>query len=259
MARDLLGPDAPGPAGPGDPAGTPPDAARGALLADVAAIVKGLVAGARHVRSRPPARNAFLVIGLHRLAFGLASVATVLVCRYRLSDPADPDSGLTVIASTVLAGGLGFGLAAVITPAATRLVSLRVWIVSCSAVVAFAQGVLAFALSIPLLLASAFVIGIGVQAAKICVDAILQRSSADAFRGRVFSFYDAVYNAAFVAAAALAAVVLPPDGYSPAALLAMAALYALAAVVYGHLAAREAPYSPEPVDTRLLGSSGEPE
>jgi predicted MFS family arabinose efflux permease len=124
--------------------------------------------------------------------------------------------------------------------------------------VAFAQGVLAFALSIPLLLASAFVIGIGVQAAKICVDAILQAASDDVFRGRVFSFYDAVYNAAFVAAAALAAFVLPPDGYSPAALVAMAALYLLAAVAYQRLSAREALYPADGVDTRMLGGSGEP-
>jgi MFS family permease len=161
-----------------------------------------------------------------------------------------------VIASTVLAGGLGFGLAAVVTPVVTRVMSLRRWIVTCSAVVAVAQGVLAFALSIPLLLVSAFVIGIGVQAAKICVDAIMQAASDDVFRGRVFSFYDAVYNAAFVAAAALAAFVLPPDGYSPPALVAMAALYALAALAYGHLSAREAPYSPKAIDTRLLGGSG---
>jgi MFS family permease len=251
MGRDLLGPRATG--------GSPADADRGRLTADLRGIVDGLVAGARHVRSRPPARNAFLVIALHRLAFGLASVATVLVCRYRLSDPTDPDSGLQVIAATVLTGGLGFGLAAVITPIATRRMPLRRWIVTCSAVVALAQGVLAFVLSIPVLLVSAFVIGIGVQASKICVDAILQSSSDDAFRGRVFSFYDAVYNAAFVAAAALAAFVLPPDGYSPPALLAMAALYALAAISYGRLSAREASPAGGAVDTRALGRSAEPE
>jgi MFS family permease len=229
------------------------------MVADLRAILVGLVEGAAHIRSRAPARNAFLVIALHRLAFGLALVATVLVCRYRLSDPADPDTGLTVIASTVLAGGLGFGLAAVITPVGTRVMSLRRWIVTCSTIVTIAQGVLAFVLSIPLLLVSAFVIGIGVQATKICVDAILQAASDDAFRGRVFSFYDAVYNAAFVAAAALAAFVLPPDGYSPPALVAMAALYALAALAYRHLSLREASYSPKVIDTRMLGGSGEPE
>ncbi len=54
MDRDLLGPD---PA-----AGSPADADRRGLTADLRAIVAGLVAGALHVRSRPPARNAFLVI-----------------------------------------------------------------------------------------------------------------------------------------------------------------------------------------------------
>ena len=76
------------------------------------------------------------------------------------------------------------------------------------------------------------------------MDAILQSAVDDAFRGRVFSFYDVVYNAAFVAAATLAALVLPPDGYSPPVLLAMSALYALAALGYGRLSAREAPHVP---------------
>jgi hypothetical protein len=45
----------------------------------------------------------------------------------------------------------------------------------------------------------------------------------------VFSFYDVVYNAAFIGGAALAAAVLPANGYSAAALGAMAAVYLAAA------------------------------
>jgi len=53
--------------------------------------------------------------------------------------------------------------------------------------------------------------------------------------------------------------VLPPDGYSPPVLLGLSALYALAALGYGRLSAREAPMSRSARDTRALGRSAEPE
>ena len=70
------------------------------------------------------------------------------------------------------------------------------------------------------------------QGSKICVDAIVQESVDDEFRGRVFSFYDMVFNAAFVAAAAVAALVLPSAGFSPRVYGVIAAIYALTAFGY---------------------------
>ena len=67
---------------------------------------------------------------------------------------------------------------------------------------------------LPGLLAAAFVLGLAAQGVKICVDTILQLEVDDGFRGRVFTIYDMVFNAVFVAAAALAAVVLPVSGFS---------------------------------------------
>ena len=115
------------------------------------------------------------------------------------------------------------------------------WIVVCSVLAAVAQAAVVAVLNLPVVLAGAFLIGVGVQSTKICVDAILQGSSDDAFRGRVFSFYDVVYNAAFVASAAAAALVLPPDGYAPPALLATCLLYAAAAVGYARVTRRAGP------------------
>jgi hypothetical protein len=54
----------------------------------------------------------------------------------------------------------------------------------------------------------------------------------------VFSFYDMIYNAAFVMAAVFAVLVLPPDGYSRPALVLMAALYVAAGAGYARLAPR---------------------
>ena len=39
-----------------------------------------------------------------------------------------------------------------------------------------------------------FVLGVAAQGSKICVDTIVQESIDDAYRGRVFSFYDMVFN-----------------------------------------------------------------
>ena len=228
MHRDLLGP--PERPGPGR-----------TVHGELVAVAAGLAAGARHVRERRPALHALTVIGVHRLAFGLVTVATILICRYRLSDPGDAEQGLVVVASTVLAGGLGFGSAALVTPVATRRMALGWWIVACSVLAAVAQAAVVAVLNLPVVLAGAFLIGVGVQSTKICVDAILQGSSDDAFRGRVFSFYDVVYNAAFVASAAAAALVLPPDGYAPPALLATCLLYAAAAVGYARVTRRAGP------------------
>ena len=60
---------------------------------------------------------------------------------------------------------------------------------------------------------------------QTCVD--------DAYRGRVFSFYDVVFNAAFVLAALVAVLVVPVDGYSRLLYGGIATLYLLTAVVHG--------------------------
>ena len=43
----------------------------------------------------------------------------------------------------------------------------------------------------------------------------MQRDVEDGFRGRVFSVYDVLFNAAFVVAVALGALVIPANGYAP--------------------------------------------
>ena len=70
------------------------------------------------------------------------------------------------------------------------------------------------------------------QGIKICVDTFVQAGVDDVYRGRVFSLYDVLFNVAFVAAAATAAVVLPPDGRSYPVLGVLAAGYFLTAVAY---------------------------
>lgn len=82
------------------------------------------------------------------------------------------------------------------------------------------------------LLVAAVILGAVAQGSKICVESILQAHVADHVRGRAFSFYNALFNTAFFAAAAVAALVLPDSGKSYPVLAFIAAGYALIAVGY---------------------------
>ena len=62
---------------------------------------------------------------------------------------------------------------------------------------------------------------------KIAVDTIVQRDTDDAYRGRAFTLYDTMYNAAFCAAAVLAAVSLPDTGWSARVFLVLTVGYLL--------------------------------
>jgi MFS family permease len=226
MARDLLGPDR----RQDDPAGLA--AARHAVGRAARGMLHDVAAGARHVRDRRPAAHALAAIGAHRFAFGISTIATLLLCRSHLNRPEDVDAGLALLTAVGGVTLLGIAVAAGVTPPATRRIGTGRWIVLCFAVAAATEAVFVVALTVPLLFVGAFVIGLAAQGSKICVDAIVQAEVDDEFRGRAFSFYDVMFNAAFVAAAAFAAAVVPADGYSPAVYAIIAAIYAGAAVGY---------------------------
>jgi MFS family permease len=102
------------------------------------------------------------------------------------------------------------------------------------ALCAAAAAVLVPALGLPFatapLIAAAFVLGLTTQGSKIATDTIVQTSVDDAFRGRIFSVYDVLFNVAFVGAAGVAALMLPPDGRSVPLVVTVALVYAAVAV-----------------------------
>jgi hypothetical protein len=88
---------------------------------------------------------------------------------------------------------------------------------------------------------------------KICVDSTVQQQVDDAYRGRVFSVYDMAYNATYVAAAAVAATVLPKSGKSFVVMACLAAGYILAAAIFAWLSVGTRippPEAPARADTR---------
>jgi hypothetical protein len=90
----------------------------------------------------------------------------------------------------------------------------------------------------PVLMVAGVGLGFAGQASKICVDTLLQESVEDDYRGRVFSFYDTLFNVSFVSAAAAAAVLVPDDGRSLAVVGLVTAGFGLTALVYGGLLRR---------------------
>jgi MFS family permease len=189
--------------------------------------------GLRHLRRRPVPATALAAIGAHRFAFGAATVMTVLMCRYRLVGGDRPERGFALLAVSAGLVGAGYAVAALVTPAGSARLGPRGWITACLVVAGTIPVALVLASSTPALLAASFVFGLAGQGAKICVDALVQTGVDDAFRGRAFSIYDLVFNAAFVAAVAGSALVLPADGYAPGWLLGLGALYLITAASYG--------------------------
>ena len=238
MARDRLGP-----ARPSGREGAPPP--RGPLLGELASVAAGLVDGARYiVRRRGPAA-ALGATGGFSLVFGPLFLMSVLLYRnyfYRSSvSVAEGHFGLLVVLA-----GIGYACAALITPPATRRLSKPAWItllLLASAVVTLALGETFLQVAF---LGIGFCLYLTRQGVAICAVTILQEDVDDAYRGRVFAFYDVMFNAAYVAGAALSVVIMPEDGHSPLLVALVAAGYAAVAAAYWLAAGRRQPSSGGP-------------
>ena len=225
IPRDMLGPDA--------------DPDRPGVRESVRNVAVGLVAGLRHLVRRRPAAYGLTAIGVHRLCYGLSTVATILLYRNYFHTPGQADAAFAGLAVAVLVSGIGFFTAAIVTPVVTSRVGSRPWIVLLLAAAAVTEVFPGALYTVPSVLVAAFFLGLASQGVKICVDTLVQSHVDDEFRGRVFSVYDVIFNVAYVAAAALGAAVLPITGKSYAALAAIAAGYAVTAVWYASVTRRE--------------------
>jgi MFS family permease len=210
LGRDSLGPEHPLPAAE--------------LKRALAGTAHGLRDGLRHLRERPSAATALAAVTAMRLCYGVLTVTVLMLCRYTFNDPDDTAGGMASLGLALGLSGAGFFVAALLAPWAARRFGLPGWITRCAALAAVLAPALALTFAeVPLLVA-----------------AFVQSGVDDDYRGRVFAVYDMLYNCAFVAAAALAALILPADGRSVPAVLGVAVLYALTAAVYGRWGSRPA-------------------
>lgn len=225
LPRRLLGPH---PSEDAVPGLARPDATR--VVEALRTVVDGLVDGARHIARRPQAALALGAISFHRFLYGIVLIMTLLLCRNHFAD--DPDQGLETFAVMLGVSGAGYFTAAVITPPVVRRISKQAWVAWLLGAAAVSLLLLGLPFAERPWAAGAFALGVVSQGVKLCVDTTLQETIDDAYRGRVFAVYDMLFNALFAAAAAAAAMWLPPDGRAGLTLLAVIAAYAAGAVVY---------------------------
>ncbi|WP_329366465.1 MFS transporter [Streptomyces sp. NBC_01483] len=216
MAPELLGPDS--------------ELVQPSLRTALTGTARGLVAGVRHLAepARREAAWALLSMTLMRFCYGALTVMVLMLCRYAWSSGSD--GGLALLGLAVGISGAGFFVAAVVTPWAVGRLGPGGWIVACAAAAAVLEPALGLPFDAAPMLAAAFVLGLTTQGAKIATDTIVQSSVDDGYRGRIFSVYDVLFNVAFVGAAAVAALMLPPDGRSAALVVTLATVYAAIAV-----------------------------
>jgi MFS family permease len=245
MRRDLLGPDADG-------------RARSAVLStwrSLATVVAELRAATAHIASRRKAADALGAVSAHRFLYGMGTLTIVLLFRNYFAGAGNVTSGLVGLGAVLGASGVGIFVAALITPAMTRRIGKAAWITALLLAAGVGFGAFGLSFQRPLLVVGAFVLAVSAQGVKICVDTTLQEVVDDSYRGRVFSVYDMLYNVTYVAAAAVAATVLPTSGKSVVVMAALGIGYLVAAAAFA-LVSRgqpvDAPAAAPPAD----GSDG---
>ena len=194
--------------------------------------VRDLADAVRHLLSRRTPALALGVMGAYRLVYGLELVTIILASRNLLADPADADAGLAVFGTLMGAMLAGHGLAVVLTPLAQERVSPPTWVVACLLGGSLGQVLLVAGHTREGMAAGLFVFGVGVQGAKIAVDTIVQTDTSDDYRGRAFSLYDVLFNAAECLAAGVAVLVMPDVGWSRGVQAALVAAVWVVAPAY---------------------------
>ncbi|MDI9884812.1 MFS transporter [Streptomyces sp. HNM0645] len=213
MGRELLGPE--------------PDLLQPRLSAALASTVRGLASGLRHLAERRTAARALAAMTMLRFCYGALTVMVLMLCRYTWSST--ESQGLKLLGLAVALSGAGFFAAAVITPWGVDRLGHYGWIATLAGAAAVLEPALGLTFAPAPILIAAFALGLVTQGSKITTDTVVQTSVDDEYRGRVFSLYDMLFNVAFVGAAGVTALMLPPDGRSVPLVALLAALYGLSA------------------------------
>ena len=231
MARNSLGPDL-------------GEARVGRVTTELENVAAGLLSGLRQIWHRRPAKAALAATGAHRFFYGILLLMSILLYRNYFFSGSNGDKALSHFLPVVISSALGYGLAAWLTPVVTRRLSSVAWITVLLAAGGVITGSLGSAFGQIEFVLIGFGLGVVAQGVAICATTILQRSMEDDYRGRVFSVYDMLFNATFVAGAAISAAFMPVTGHSLPMLLTVAAGYLIAALGYRLLAGQPSPLRP---------------
>ncbi|MCZ2264339.1 MFS transporter [Isoptericola sp. QY 916] len=229
----------------------PEQPAEADLRGEIAKVARGLADGARYLVARRTPGQALLAMAVHRFLYGVVFIASILISR-NLLDPGSQSAGMATFAVVIGLTGAGGALAMVLTPTLSRRTGPQGWIAVMLLLAAASQLLLVTTPERAVVYTGAALLGLAAQGTKIAVDTIVQRDAEDEFRGRAFAFYDVLYNAAFVGAAALAAFTLPDTGWSRGVFVGLAVAYVLAALLMATRGAR----TPVDVPARVRRAGG---
>ena len=230
MRRDLLGPEFE----PGDEPGR--------LLGEVGAVAADLAAAARYVVRRRGPASALGATAAGKFLFGILTVVSILLYRnYFYPSSAPVAEGHVVVLAAVSA--VGYGCAALVVPPATQRLSKRAVIALLLVAAGVVTAVLGESFDEIAYLAFGFLLYLTAQGVAICATTVLQEETEDAFRGRLFAFYDVAFNVSLAAGAIACAAFVPRDGRSPAILGVVAAGYVVAAACYWVFSGQPPPVS----------------
>ena len=219
MHRDLLGPVHEASAAPSR------------LLSDLASVTAELWAGARYaIRRRGPA-TALGATGGSKFLYGILFVMSILLYRnYFYPSSAPVAEGHYLVLASI--SGIGYFCAALVVPPATRRLSKPTLITLLLAICAVATAALGETFIQVAFLAFGFFLYLTSQGVAICATTILQEEVEDAYRGRMFAFYDVMFNVTIAAGALISVGFMPRTGRSPVLMGAVAAAYAAVAAGY---------------------------
>lgn len=194
------------------------DEARSTKASDVA---RGLWHAFGHLRERRPAGLGLIVIGFQRIFYGMTQVATILLFRNWFHEVDQIEPAMRDLGMWAGATGVGFIVSAIVVPPLARRIGVRYAIVALVVGAGVLQIVPGSIFTLPTLVVAGFLLGIGSQSLKICVDTLVQAHVDDDFKGRVFTLYDMIFNACFVGAALLTWALLPADGHTLAGFITL--------------------------------------
>jgi MFS family permease len=244
MPKDLLGPGA-----------EHRQAVR--LADDLAGVAAGLRAGARYVLRRRGPRAALGATSAFSFLFGPLFLMSILLYRNYFY-PAQVTVAESHVGTLAVVSAVGYGCAALITPPATRRLSKEAWIALMLALAAVVAATVGETFNQVAYLAIGFLMYLARQGVAISAVTILQQDVGDEYRGRVFAFYDMLYNAAYALGAVLFALFIPPDGKSAGVVAVVAAGFAVAAAVYWRSSGGSSADGASPSGSAADGSSAGP-
>jgi MFS family permease len=219
MRRDLLGPVR-------EP-GAPP----GRLLSDLASVAGELAAGARYALRRRGPATALGATGGSKFLYGILFVMSILLYRnYFYPSSAPVAEGHYLVLASV--SGIGYFCAALVVPPAARRLSKQALITLLLVICAVATAALGETFVQIAFLAFGFFLYLTSQGVAICAVTILQEDVDDAYRGRMFAFYDVMFNVTIAAGALISVGFMPRTGRSPVIMGVVAAAYAAVAAGY---------------------------